>query len=71
MERGFIRMVQSPHLGPSGIGQSALWALDEESTDDMKPAQKAFMRWSAKGAPVEKPRTMIVPPRHSYCDAKV
>ena len=44
-ERGFIWMAQGPYLGPSGIGQAALWALAEEQTADLKPARKTFMQW--------------------------
>lgn len=47
-ERGFIRMTQAPHLGPSGVGLASIWALDEMPTDDMKPARKTFTRWSEK-----------------------
>lgn len=58
--RGFIRLVVAPHLGPSGIGEASVWALEELSTQDGKPAGKAFMRWTEK----QNPRTKIVPPRH-------
>lgn len=64
-ERGLIRMTQGPCLGPSGIGQSAHWALEEEPTDDMKPAGKAFMRWRQ----AQNPRTEKRTPRPSQCDA--
>ena len=64
-ERGFIRMTQGPHLGPSGIGKASMWALDEEATPDMKPALKRFMSWTEK----QKPRTKNGPPRHSQCDS--
>lgn len=43
--RGFIRMTQAPHLGPSGVGQSSHWSLDELQGADMKPARKEFMAW--------------------------
>lgn len=56
-ERGFIRMTQGPHLGPSGIGKASIWALDELPTDDMKPARKAFMSWTEKQNPRQKNRT--------------
>jgi DNA-binding transcriptional MocR family regulator len=56
-DRGFIRMTQSPYLGPSGIGKASVWALDELPTDDMKPARKAFMSWSEKRNPRHKNRT--------------
>jgi hypothetical protein len=63
--RGFIRMRQGPHLGPSGIGQSAEWELEELPRADMKPANKSFMRWSAE----QKPRTKSGTVRHNSCDA--
>jgi DNA-binding transcriptional MocR family regulator len=62
--RGFVFMTHAPHLGPAGIGKASIWALGELPTDDMKPAQKAFMRWSEKQNPRTKNRT----PRHSECD---
>jgi len=65
MERGFITLTQGPHLGPSGIGQASIWALDELPTPDGKPAQKRFM--SRK--PEQKPRTKSVQPRHKIQDA--
>jgi hypothetical protein len=52
-ERGFIQMTQAPHLGPSGVGQSSHWSLDEVQGVDMKPARKAFMAWRE----IQKPRT--------------
>ena len=64
-QRGFIRLTVAPHLGPSGIGQASVWALEELPTQDGKPAGKAFMRWSAK----ENPRTKFVPARHKKKDA--
>ena len=65
-DRGFIRMMQAPHLGPSGIGKASVWALDEVPTDDMKPARKQFMSWRQKQNPRTKNRT----PRHSGCDSE-
>lgn len=65
-ERGFIRMTQGHHLGPSGIGQSSRWALEEVPTDNMKTAPKSFMAWR----PEKDPRTKTVPPRHNGCDTK-
>lgn len=64
--RGFIRMTQGHHLGPSGVGQSSRWALEELPTDDMKTAPKAFMSWRQK----QKPRTKTVTPRHNGCDTR-
>lgn len=65
-KRGFIRLTVAPHLGPSGIGQASVWALEELATQDGKLAGKAFMRWSEK----QNPRTKIVPPRHKKQDVK-
>ena len=64
--RGFIRLQVAPHLGPSGIGEASVWALEELPTQDGKPAVKAFMRWSEK----QFPRTKSVPARHKKQDAK-
>ena len=64
-ERGFIWMTQGPYLGPSGIGQTAEWALSELDTADGKTARKTFMTWR----PEQKPHTKTVPPRHNDCDA--
>ena len=52
-QRGFIAMVQGPHLGPAGIGQAALWALTELPTADGRPASRAFRSWRVN----QKPRT--------------
>lgn len=57
--RGFIRMTQAPHLGPSGIGQASHWALEELPTPDGRPAGKAFTRWRAE----QKPRAKAGTPR--------
>jgi transposase len=61
---GFIRMTQAPYLGPSGIGMSSKWALEELPTQDLKPATKSFMRWCEK----QKPRTKNRTPRHNKRD---
>ena len=63
--RGFIRLMVAPHLGPSGIGEASVWALEEVPTQDGKPAGKAFIRWSEK----QNPRTKVVPTRHKQQDA--
>ncbi len=63
--RGFIHLTVAPHLGPSGIGEASVWALEELPTQDGKLAGKAFMRWAEK----QKPRTKFVPPRHKKQDA--
>ncbi len=56
-DRAFIRMTQAPHLGPSGVGQTAHWALEELPGDDMKSAPKGFMTWRKKQKPRTKNRT--------------
>ncbi|SFL39571.1 hypothetical protein SAMN04488036_11225 [Shimia haliotis] len=61
--RGFIAMTQAPYLGPSGVGQASVWALQELPTTDGKPATKEFAKWRE----TKKPRTMTVPPRHNDC----
>ena len=57
-ERGFIRMTQAPHLGPSGIGKASLWALDELPLEDGRPASKRFMSWSGNQNPRPRNRTL-------------
>ncbi len=65
--RGFIRMTQAPHLGPTGIGRASVWALDECQTDDMKPARKAFASWAEKTkAPHKKCATPSQKTGHPY-----
>lgn len=63
--RGFIRLTVGPHLGPSGIGEASVWALEELPTHDGKPAGKAFTWWAEK----QNPRTKSVPARHKKEDA--
>lgn len=46
-DKGFIYMLEGHHLGPSGIGETARWALDEYNIDG-KPALKRFLRWKNK-----------------------
>ncbi len=53
-DRGFIRVTESHHLGPSGIGQASKWALEELPTKDRAPAGKAFIRWKANAEPPPK-----------------
>jgi len=65
-ERGFIRMTQAPHLGPSGVGQTSHWALEELPCDDMKSAPKRFMSWRKK----QNPRTENRTGRHKKQDTK-
>lgn len=64
--RGLIAMTQGPHLGPSGIGQAALWALQEIPTADGKPATKGFLNWPK----IEKPRPKSGTPRPNGCDTR-
>lgn len=54
-------MTQAPYLGPSGVGQTSHWAIEEEPLENMKTAPKSFMSWPQ----IQKPRTNIVTPRHS------
>ncbi|EEX15851.1 conserved hypothetical protein [Citreicella sp. SE45] len=51
-DHGFIRMTVGPHLGPSGIGQAAKWALEEMPTQDGRPATKGFVTWQSEKKPV-------------------
>lgn len=62
--RRFIRVTQGNHLGPSGIGQSAHWALEELPCADLKTAPKGFMSWRQK----QKPRTENRTGRHKKQD---
>ena len=50
-DRTFIRMTQAPHLGPSGVGQTSHWALEELPCADLKSAPKRFMAWRQKRKP--------------------
>lgn len=50
-ERGFIRLTQRPHLGPSGIGKASIWELEELPVGDGKPAKKSFMKWKVRSTP--------------------
>lgn len=63
-KRGLIAMTQRHYLGPSGIGQASLWALQELPTVDGAPAQMGFKKWREK----QQPRTKTVHARHSSCD---
>lgn len=44
-QRGFIHATRGACLGPSGVGETSHWALDEEAMPDGRPARKAFMKW--------------------------
>ena len=52
-QRGFIRVVQGPCLGPSGVGKAGLIELQEYQPETGGPALKGFMAWrperSARG----------------------
>lgn len=61
--RGFIRMATGPCLGPTGIGKTADWALDELPTSNGGLAEKRFARWTQN----QNPRTKSVTPRHNSC----
>ncbi len=45
-DRGFIVTTKGHCLGPSGVGQSATYALTEEPLNGA-PATKDFMKWKA------------------------
>lgn len=47
---GFITMIQAPHLGPSGVGLAALWALQELPVDGV-PATTGFRKWKRPESP--------------------
>ncbi len=63
--RGLIAMTQAPYLGPSGVGQAALWALQEFPTVDNKSARQGFLKWKKK----QNPRTKTVHARPNNWDA--
>lgn len=65
-ERGLITMTRAPFLGPSGVGQASLWALQEIPTADGKPATRGFQNWSKKKKP--HPKTVHARPKNR--DAK-
>ncbi len=46
-ERGFIVQTKGPHLGPSGVGIAATWALTEYPTKDGSKATLAFKKWKS------------------------
>lgn len=48
VERGFIRLVEGPCLGPSGVGKASVWALTDLPTRDGQPATKDFTRWAGQ-----------------------
>jgi hypothetical protein len=51
-------MTQAPHLGPSGVGQTSHWALEELPGDDLKVASKTFMSWEKTKPPHRKQDTV-------------
>lgn len=56
VEHGLIHETQGACLGPNGIGQATLWALDELPTHEGKPATKGFLMWK-KQKPIQKTGT--------------
>lgn len=68
-EHRFIRMVVGSFLGPSGVGQTALWALEEFELNG-QPATKAFMKWKKPASSTEKqkPRSQPKQPRPKIRD---
>lgn len=46
-QRGFIVLTKGPHLGPSGVGVAATWALTEYPTKDGLRATMAFKKWKS------------------------
>ena len=65
-ERGFIKMTKGAHLGPSGIGTAATWALTEYPTQDGRKATFDFKKWKT---PAQKPCiavTKTMRPRLAY-----
>lgn len=66
--RRFIRATQGHHLGPSGVGQSTQWALEEVPSADLKPASKGFMGWRQEQDPRTKNRTACHRKQDTCCD---
>lgn len=48
---GFITMTEAPHLGPEGIGRATVWAMQECSTADGKPARNGYRDWRKNADP--------------------
>ena len=46
-QRGFVVMTAGAHLGPSGTGISAQWALSELPLAGMKKASNDFKKWKS------------------------
>jgi len=64
-ERGFLTITRGHHLGPEGIGQSALYALTEEPLNG-SPATKEFVLWK-KQKPRRKNRHSMAGISHTPC----
>jgi hypothetical protein len=45
IERGFITMMEGPHLGPEGIGRATVWALQELPTVDGQGPSCQYRQW--------------------------
>lgn len=69
-KRGFIHKVQGGYLGPNGKGQAAVWAIDEEPTQDGQPARKGFMRW-VNQKPVQKTGTPRTKKRDTFSELEL
>jgi hypothetical protein len=63
--RGFITATRGHFLGPSGVGETTHWALDEEAMDGLPPVKK-FASWTPEQD--QKPRTKNRTPRHKKQD---
>ncbi|AXI54919.1 hypothetical protein C1J05_10805 [Sulfitobacter sp. JL08] len=56
-ERGFVVMTAGPHLGPSGSGISAQWALTELPMAGASKARTDFKKWKN---PAQKPCITVI-----------
>lgn len=65
--RGFIFPTRRAYLGPAGIGQAALWALQELPAINEARPRMGFREWRTRE---QKPRTKTVRRRHSDCAAE-
>lgn len=63
MNRGFIRMVEAPCLGPDDHRRTARWALEDEPMPGSGAPTKSFVRWREKQNPCAKTE----PPRLKNC----
>ena len=64
-DKGFIWPMEGAYLGPSGVGKTARWRLDEYQCHQTgKGPEKRFIAWRK----AQNPRTKSVPPRHNRSD---